>query len=298
MDCCAFLYNRIILFSGLYKNITGELSGKYHVEITPAGWTFSIWAVIYIWLGLWLMIYSISTICRYTTYGYFYVNPKVLPPSLYACFVINMGANIAWLFLWDRQYLISALVAMVVLCLTLAVCLLISLRGLYAYGTVYICEDTVKDVWFVRILVHNGLGLYFGWTTVALLLNLAVVLTYRGGVNQQVSSTVSLSILFLEILTLFFFDAFAWDRFSRYLITPYLVFIYALVGILYKNWDPTESNPVLAAALLFTASLLAIAKFILLVYKHFKYPVWARANIPDSFFEKKNSYGSTDYISL
>ncbi|KAH3826091.1 hypothetical protein DPMN_127983 [Dreissena polymorpha] len=28
--------------TGLYKSSTGAISDKYYVEITPAGWTFSI----------------------------------------------------------------------------------------------------------------------------------------------------------------------------------------------------------------------------------------------------------------
>ncbi|OPL20582.1 hypothetical protein AM593_09251, partial [Mytilus galloprovincialis] len=39
---------------GLFKNTTGDISDKYYTQITPAGWTFSIWGVIYTWQGIFM----------------------------------------------------------------------------------------------------------------------------------------------------------------------------------------------------------------------------------------------------
>ena len=36
---------------GLFNQSVGDVSDKYQVYITPAGWTFSIWSFIYIFLG-------------------------------------------------------------------------------------------------------------------------------------------------------------------------------------------------------------------------------------------------------
>lgn len=44
--------------AGLFNQTVGEISDKYTVFITPAGWTFSIWSVIYIYLAAGV-IYSI-----------------------------------------------------------------------------------------------------------------------------------------------------------------------------------------------------------------------------------------------
>lgn len=41
-------YNVII---GLFDQSVGDVSDKFQVYITPAGFTFSIWSVIYIFLG-------------------------------------------------------------------------------------------------------------------------------------------------------------------------------------------------------------------------------------------------------
>jgi len=38
--------------SGIFYNTIGGLSDKYYLDVTPAGWAFSIWGVIYLWLGI------------------------------------------------------------------------------------------------------------------------------------------------------------------------------------------------------------------------------------------------------
>ncbi len=43
------------LIEGLFKNKTNEISYIAEVSITPAGWTFSTWGIIYAWQALWLI---------------------------------------------------------------------------------------------------------------------------------------------------------------------------------------------------------------------------------------------------
>ena len=38
-----------------YQSDTGNISDVYSTQITPAGWAFSIWGVIYTWQALWLL---------------------------------------------------------------------------------------------------------------------------------------------------------------------------------------------------------------------------------------------------
>ena len=55
-------------------------------------------------------------------------------------------------------------------------------------------------------IIHNGFGIYATWTTIATLLNLAIYLTYDVGVEQYIASTISLSVLALEIVAFAFID--------------------------------------------------------------------------------------------
>jgi len=95
-----------------------------------------------------------------------------------------------------------ALVFVNLMSCTLYVCLVVSVRRLHDYGRAHgaAAYDLMRrDVWLVRMLVQNGLAMFAVWGTVASMFNFAVVLTYRTGARQNVSSSVSLSILTLEV---------------------------------------------------------------------------------------------------
>lgn len=49
--------------SGPFRSSTGNVSARHETDITPAGWTFSIWGVIYTWLSL-MVIYITSYVFR------------------------------------------------------------------------------------------------------------------------------------------------------------------------------------------------------------------------------------------
>ncbi len=38
-----------ILITELFPKSTGNISDTFYTDITPAGWTFSIWGFIYTW---------------------------------------------------------------------------------------------------------------------------------------------------------------------------------------------------------------------------------------------------------
>lgn len=47
---------------GPYYTTTANVSAVFDTEITPSGWTFSIWTVIYIWLAA-MIIYILTGLC-------------------------------------------------------------------------------------------------------------------------------------------------------------------------------------------------------------------------------------------
>lgn len=58
------LINHLKLFiTGIFNQSTGRVSDNYKSYITPAGFTFSIWSVIYIFLGAGA-IYSNTPYCQ------------------------------------------------------------------------------------------------------------------------------------------------------------------------------------------------------------------------------------------
>lgn len=48
---------------GPYRTTTANVSAVFDTQITPSGWTFNIWSVIYVWLTA-MIIYILAGLCR------------------------------------------------------------------------------------------------------------------------------------------------------------------------------------------------------------------------------------------
>lgn len=263
-----------VFFVGIYKNSTGDISDVFNLQITPAGWTFSIWGFIYAWQALWL-VYGLTSICRKTRGGHYIYTLPVMPPVIYAVYIINNLSNIAWLFVWDRQEIIASLVVIAMTPLTLYVCLYFSFTRLYRNLGLLTKEYATKDIWLIRFLVQNGLAMYAAWTTVATLLNVAMVMIYKGGVANDLACTIILGVLSFVILLWFVLDNFAFDKYTRYTFTPNIVFVVALAGATSKNFnvDTMERNSIFLVSMLSTAAVLLLLKLLIMVYRYIRKPI-------------------------
>lgn len=259
---------------GIFKNSTGDISDVFNLEITPAGWTFSIWGFIYAWQALWL-VYALSTICRKTREGHYIYTLPIMPPVIYAVYIINNLANIAWLFVWDRQEIIASLVVIALTPLTLYVCLFFSFKRLYNNLGLLVRANATKEIWLIRFLVQNGLAIYATWTTVATLLNVAMVMIYKGGVENSLACTIILGVLSFVIVLWFVLDNFVLDNYTRYTFTPNIVFVVALAGSVSKNFnlDTRETISIFLVVMLSVASLLLLLKLLIMVYRHIRTPI-------------------------
>ena len=85
-------------FRHLFGNATtGEVSRKFYIEITPAGWAFSIWGLIYIWQGAWI-IYSLTLLCRKDS-------PDVISPVLLMIYILASVVNASWIIVWSHEWI-------------------------------------------------------------------------------------------------------------------------------------------------------------------------------------------------
>lgn len=289
--CAGFLVYAITLFIsycssnpsidiGIFLNETGTISDHFYLSITPAGWTFGvIWAIIYVYQAVWYL-YALTTICRRDKHGQYLYTLSYMPPALYIVFIINNIVIVAWLVLWDRQWIEWALLDIIFTPLTLYICLFLSFKYLYDNIMSLKRGEAGKEIWFVRILVQNGLAFFATWVSIATLLNFAMVLTYTWSVEMQIASSVALGILTLDIVVWFTLDNFFVDKFVRYTITPYIVLVIALVGSILKNFDLDTNyrNSVFTAVLLGVAGLLLIVKLTIVVVRHRKYPIKGNVN--------------------
>jgi hypothetical protein len=139
---------------------TGAVSDKYPTRITPAGYAFAIWSLIYVGL-----------IC-FTVYQ---ALPKNLEKfsHLRRVYILSCAANCAWLYFWHQE--------MIVVC----VAVIFLLLGTLAFINVKLkTTENVSDFWFAKF----PFGLYFGWVTAATILNAALALVY---LNVQTSDSTT-----------------------------------------------------------------------------------------------------------
>merc|ERR1711973_665710 len=230
------------------RNTTGEISNKYYLEITPASWTFSIWGFIYAWQALWLC-YSLSFLCRRSS-------TLVLSLRLCAFFIGSCFCNISWIFLFGVEEIVAACV----LLFATVVFLYAAIATVYQRVRVLDEELPKGDYIAVQSLVINGIAFYATWVSIASLLNLAMVLTYKSGMDQENASTLALSLLACEIVAWFISDVVFLKSMTKFTISPWIVLIVALTGSLYKNYVPGKRNSIMTLVLLCVVGVLAVIR--------------------------------------
>ncbi|XP_034042585.1 uncharacterized protein si:ch211-161h7.5 [Thalassophryne amazonica] len=266
--------------TGVYPFLesTGNISYAFSTEITPSGWTFSIWPVIYVWLVL-LLVFTISGFCRKNAYGYVYCSPPVLSHGFFVTWCFNLSCNVGWLFLWDRRLMPATLAFLLLIASTNYIMIFFSCHGLHIYGA-WINKYHKVDLWLHRVLVQNGVAIYATWTTIASLLNLTIVLTNNVKVSPTNAATISLSILAIVLILWFILENSILDKLVRYILIIYPVVIWALSGVLTQNYDTGSpgQNDIFVAGLLATACALFVTRVVLVILKHLKHPLYADVN--------------------
>ncbi|WP_313247748.1 TspO/MBR family protein [Sporosarcina ureae] len=135
---------------------TGELSDKYGNLFTPAGFTFSIWSVIYLLL-LFHVIYQL---------GLFQEKKKKKNPQLLSqvgiWFCISSVLNASWIFLWHYEYLLLSVIVMLLMLLTL-----IKINTI-----TFDASLTRREAFFIKL----PFSIYFGWITIATIANITAFL--------------------------------------------------------------------------------------------------------------------------
>lgn len=206
----------------------GEISDLLTSYITPAGYTFSIWGLIYLSL-LGYVVYQLLPNKRQAPFqakiGWFFV----------ASSIFNSG----WLLAWHYGYYGLSIVLMV--------SLLISLIAIFR--RLRIGRANPQRPWQTRLFVEFPFSIYLGWITVATIVNVASVVNFWGwdgfGIAEPVWSAIMIATAVLVA---------AWVLYNRMAISYAGVLIWALFGIRAAYPDvAVVANSTVAAAILIAA---------------------------------------------
>lgn len=150
-----------------------EISNKYHTLITPAGYAFSIWGIIFLGL-LAFAVYQALPAQR--------TNPRFRDVGWWV--VLNAFCNAIWSPLFNNELIGIALVVILVMLFSLVIIeqRLLERRGQAGQHMPIIATDpdatlpesatSPAQMWLARI----PFSIYFGWLTVATILNVTVYL--------------------------------------------------------------------------------------------------------------------------
>jgi hypothetical protein len=182
---------------------TAQISNANPTLITPAGYVFSIWGIIYILLGIFTVFQVLPS-----------ERGKDFQKRIGWLFVLSSLLNITWLFLWQFEYLSLSVVLMFLLLATL---ILIYIRVNIGKARVPMRE---------KLAVHLPFSVYLGWITIASIANMATTLVsvnWDGfGINQE---TWAILVLVIALLITLLVTA------TRRDVAYGLVVIWALLGI-------------------------------------------------------------------
>jgi hypothetical protein len=214
----------------------GEISDRYPTLFTPAGFTFSIWSVIYLLLLIFIIKQSRNL----------FKSGQAAPgfvQTIGPWFFLNCIANAVWLIAWHHlQFGLSLAIMLGILATLLQIYLRLDIGQ----------SKPAKGEW---LGVHLPFSVYLGWITVATIANVSILLTsYQWGglgIAPGIWAVIMVTVGTLIGLVMLF---------SRRDAAYSLVLVWAFFGIwsARKNEMPVASEVVTVTLVSIIALLLAI----------------------------------------
>ena len=160
-----------------------------------------------------------------------------MPVTLYIFFSIACLCLIVWYFFATIVSTVGRSVSCALLfltTLTLFFALYFSFKALYENKAELKNQNLETDVRLVVGLVQNGLAEFATWAFLASLINLDIVLVNDAGFGVRNTGTVILLCVALDVIIWTIIDNFVLQKYTQYVLTPYLVLLVALIGILQR----------------------------------------------------------------
>jgi translocator protein len=196
---------------------TGEISDRFDVYFTPAGYVFSIWGLIYIGLIAFAIYQALPSQAA---------NPRLRKIGWWV--VLGGLANSAWIFLWHYEQFVPTIFAMLALLATLIVT--------YLRLGIGRTKGSRAETWAVRV----PFSIYLGWITVATVANATSLLDYLKWDAFGISEFTWMWIILAAVLLISLLVSF-----TRRDVAYTLVILWAVAGIATKH---AAVSPVATAA--------------------------------------------------
>ena len=188
------------------------ISDQFPITFTPAGYAFSIWSLIYLFL-LVFFVWSVSVISKFT---------KTAVHQSYT-FALSCLFNIAWIFAWHYKVIWLSWIFIVALLITLIV-----------LNHEIQKTASLEKTWLENWLDVYPFQIYYGWIIVAVIANTCILL-YSFGFKSSflgIGADLWTVILILIAFTLTWFITFV-----KNFKAIGCVFMWAVLAIAVKNYQ-------------------------------------------------------------
>jgi len=223
---------------------TADVSNAHQTLITPAGYTFAIWGIIYFLLGVFVVYQALPS-----------QKEKDFQKRIGWLFVLSSIFNMVWIFCWQYLYL-AVSVAVIFL-------LLISLIAIY----LRLNSGKSTANLYEKLAVKLPFSVYLGWITIATIADVAVTLVSLqwNGFGIAAETWAILIIMIALLITLIMIA-------TRRDIGYGLVIIWALVGITANQMG----YPTIVTTLEASIAIIVIALAAMILITRF----WRRPQLP------------------
>jgi len=203
--------NALATILPINNKTTGQLSDQYPNLFVPAGITFSIWGIIYLLLGIYI-IYQLVIAFSKRSGG------VGILEKIGILFFLSSLFNIGWIFAWHYEILWLSLIFMVLLFIML----------LSIYLRLRIGKSDAGGA--EKGLAHLAFSVYMGWITIATIANVTALLVDIGwngfNLSEQFWAVLVIAVgIIIALLVIF----------TRNDMFYCLVVVWSLLGILLKR---------------------------------------------------------------
>jgi hypothetical protein len=208
---------------------TGQVSDLYPTLVTPAGYVFAIWGIIYVLLLAFVIYQALPS-----------QKDKPFQKQIGLIFILSSLLNCVWLFLWQYDFITESVIVMFAL--------LASLIAIYLRLNIGKAKVSLKE----KLLVHLPFSVYLGWITIAAIANVASALVSANwggfGLSPEIWAVTVLTVALVITLAVIV---------KRRDIAYSLVIVWALGGIAVKQ--NTSQNVVTTAEIAIGVILFVLA---------------------------------------
>ncbi len=221
----------------LNNRTTAQVSDAYPTLITPPGYVFAIWGIIYVLLAVFVIYQALPS-----------QKTKPYQKQVSVIFILSSLFNIVWLFLWQYDYITFSVIVMFTLLATLI--------AIYLRLNIGRSDAPLTE----KLCVHLPFSVYLGWITIATIANVSAALVSVGwdgfGVSPETWAIIVLAVALIITLAVIA---------TRRDIAYSLVVVWALAGIAVKQGAPPNIvvTAEIAIVVIFIALALAVAFYML-----------------------------------